>query len=87
MGEFRLAHHHACEEGAEGEAHVEDGGGAVGDANGCGKHEEREELAGAVRATWAMIHGRTRRPTSIITAMKAMTLPIVMAIWIAMSYP
>ena len=47
VGEFRLAHHHACEEGAEGEAHVEDGGGAVGDANGCGKHEEREELAGA----------------------------------------
>ena len=45
--EVRLAHHHACEEGAQSVAHVEDRTRAVGDANGCGKHEEREELAGA----------------------------------------
>ena len=42
----RLAHHHACEEGAQSVAHVEDRTRAVGDPDGDRKHAEREELAG-----------------------------------------
>ena len=45
MGKAAFAHHHAGEEAAERKAHVEDFGGAVGDAHRDGKHEEREELS------------------------------------------
>ena len=47
MAEFRLAHHHAGEEGAEREGDVEELGRAIGDAERGGDDAEREQFARA----------------------------------------
>ncbi len=42
--ELRLAHHHAGEEGSEGEGHAEQQGGPIGDTEGDGEDRQAEEL-------------------------------------------
>ncbi len=45
MAQFGLAQHHAGEERAERERHVEQHACEERDADGCGDHAEREEFA------------------------------------------
>lgn len=77
VAELGFVKHHAGKEGAEGKRDIKQLHGAEGDAQRQASTDRVNSSREPVAALRDMIHGTSRRPTSIIMAIKATTLPMV----------
>ena len=77
VAELGFVKHHAGKEGAEGKRDIKQLHGAEGDAQRRASTDRVNSSREPVAALRDMIHGTSRRPTSIIMAIKATTLPMV----------